>query len=378
MKRSRSAVRVIVAALVLGLLPARAGTAAGVAASTSAMSEAALGQFQSDATAGGAMGFYRDDVTNDLVVVVPASRRASFEVPNVPAGESVRVKTIDLDPMVVDQALNRLGAVGPGLTEGNNESFTYRFNPEVGKVVVAGSIDRDVMLDLLHDVSQVIEYRSGVAVVPASRNSMSAPFLGGAQAKRVGSPNAFDCTTGFAVRKTSNGLRYMLTAGHCGGVLSSWISPGSNQTIGAMKFRLTAGTDEGLIGDKTYQPAIYTGGAAGTASTVKGAANPVLNKPIYCYSGAWTLEQCTVTILSMSSGNCYGGTCYSSQMTFQQFRDCPVAGGDSGAPFYLDFDVGGFPYIRGIVTGYLSDHSECYGEYWTRISSGLGVTIVTG
>lgn len=234
------------------------------------------------------------------------------------------------------------------------------------------------MLKLLKDFGDLVEYRFGVGVVPLSRNWMAAPFSGGAEAKRVGSVNPFDCSTGFAVRKTSNGGRYMMTAGHCGALNSSWISPGSGHTIGTMRFRQMGPSDLALIGDKTYQPVIYTGGAAGVASTVKGAANPVLNTPIYCASGAKTFEHCDLWVVNMTTDTCYSGACFIDQMAFKKGGSCPIRGGDSGGPFYLDFDFGGFPYIRGMITGGLTDNSECYGEYWSRISGGLGVTIVTG
>jgi hypothetical protein len=170
----------------------------------------------------------------------------------------------------------------------------------------------------------------------------------------------------------------MLTAAHCGAGLSSWKSPGTGAAMGIMRLRKNDTTDVAAIGDKTYKAAIYTGDATGVESTVKGASDPVINNLAYCYSGGMTFDQCDVTVLNFSANNCYDGQCYTGQMTFQQYGRCPVQNGDSGAPFYLNFAAGGFPYIRGSVVAFLSDNSICFGERWTRLASAFGLTIVTG
>lgn len=360
--------------------PTSAAAAPDVSADNMAQSlaaEASLGAFQDEAMKRGALGSYRDDATGELVIVVP-SNASAFSMPVSPAGVSARLQARDIDPARLARALAKISDLGPELTSGNGASLSSWFNPKLGLVDVAGTVDEGVIKVALGDLWDLIRYRPGISVVPASRNFMDPPFEGGGQAKRVGSTNAYDCTTGFTVKKTSNGARYMLTAAHCGASLSDWISPGSGFTIGTMRFRQNGTTDVALLGDKTYQPVIYTGGGAGTASTVKGASNPVINNTSYCYSGATTLEHCTVTVLSLSTNNCYSGACYTNQMSFQQFGSCPARGGDSGGPFYLDFSFGGFPYIRGTVNASLSDNSLCFGEVWTRLAGAMGVTIVTG
>ncbi len=42
------------------------------------------------------------------------------------------------------------------------------------------------------------------------------------------------------------------------------------------------------------------------------------------------------------------------------------------------FQLRRVPVIRGMNTAVLSDFSEWYGEYWSRISEAMGVTIVSG
>jgi hypothetical protein len=174
----------------------------------------------------------------------------------------------------------------------------------------------------------------------------------------------------------------MTSAGHCGDVGSNWISPGSNQTIGYFKYRNNGPRDIALIGDRSYAPVIYTGDATGTASTVKGAANPVLSRAIYCYSGGQTNEKCGLTVTDMSIAPCYDGACHTNQMSFSQVSDCPADVGDSGAPFYLDFSFGGYPSIRGMQTAFVEDqfhhHLFCIGEIWSYMSSYYGLTIVSG
>lgn len=175
----------------------------------------------------------------------------------------------------------------------------------------------------------------------------------------------------------------MTSAGHCGDVGSNWISPGSNQTIGYFKYRNNGPRDVALIGDRLYAPVIYTGDSPGTPSTVKGAANPVLNRPIYCYSGGATNEHCGLTVTDMNISPTYSGGAHTNQMAFSQVTDCPMNVGDSGGPFYVDFNYGGYPYIRGMVTAYVEDpvtheHIFCIGEIWSVMSSYYGFTIVTG
>jgi len=95
-----------------------------------------------------------------------------------------------------------------------------------------------------------------------------------------------------------------------------------------------------------------------------------------------TRRRLSALVLCALAGVCYaehsGGTpyCFSNMMSFSQYGTCPVRGGDSGAPFYLNFSFGGYPYIRGMVTAYSAN--ACFGERWAILSSAFGLTIVTG
>ncbi|MGH7488746.1 MAG: hypothetical protein ACREMY_24565, partial [bacterium] len=270
---------------------------------------------------------------------------------------NVRVEHLDIGQRDIANAIDRLTSIGTALTAEGGDSIAYFFDPKLGVIDARGTIDSTKVYTVLGDLGKFVSYTPNVSVVPASRNWTSAPFPGGARAKRVGSTNAWDCTTGFTVHKTSNGLNYLVTAGHCGALSTSWISPGSGYTIGSMQYRYFGPRDVGLLGGQSYAAAIYTGDATGVLSTVKGASNPVTDRSIYCYSGGASYDNCTVTVSSLSANECYDGACMTNLMAFEQFGSCPVMPGDSGAPFYLDFAYGGYPYIRGMVTAFTSDHS---------------------
>jgi hypothetical protein len=384
---------VVAALLVAGLILSSSSPAAGSASSSGDGSgwssaagpsatnpllsqESVFAAFEHAATEQGAIGFFTDDRTKEFIVVVPVSRMATFTMPTLTVPDvSVRVQQLDVDPDQITAAISRLDDVAPELTA-NGDSLRYGFNAKLGKVDAAGTIESAKLLSLLGDLAKVVEYRSGVTVNPASRHSTNAPFPGGAQAKRVGSGNSYDCTTGFTVRKPVDGRNYLVSAGHCGLLGTDWISPGTGSDMGTFWYRQFGPRDIALIGNKTYDPAILTGDATGVRSVVKGASDPVVGRSIYCYSGAATLDQCTVTVVSLEDSACYNGVCLSHLMSFQQLGSCPAMHGDSGAPFYLDFAFGGYPYIRGMVTAF--DPSVCDGEKWSLISGTYGLTIVTG
>ena len=195
--RRRASALALLLLCVLVAINAQPMSGAASAQSSALASEALLADFQSEAFARGALGFYLDERSGEMVVVVPVTRTASFRLPLPPPGTAVRQKDIMVDPDELDRALARLGERAPELTATGDRSLAYYFDARLGKIAVLGTIDTATMVEVVGDAFDVVEYRAGVGIVPTSRSWMQPPFSGGAQAKRVGSVNTFDCTTGF-------------------------------------------------------------------------------------------------------------------------------------------------------------------------------------
>jgi hypothetical protein len=333
--------------------------------------ESSVATFEAAANAAGALGFFTDTVTDELVVVVPASLRRTYVLPTVPAaGLKVRFETRDIEPDTMSRAFSRLGEVWSDSSL-RGASYTFGFDPRSGKIRVNGTVDAATMLALLPaDVAPFVLYKQG-EVSRLSRHNDASPYWGGAEVGRAGVAG-FDCTTGFVV-KNASGTRFMVTAGHCFS-LGAVLETGTGGAIGKITSRAAFPTrDMELIGTKAYGTRIYTGDATGVGSIVKGASDPVAGRTIYCTSGAVTFDRCNLTVTDLDHNYCDADGCTPH---LAQYNTCPNLPGDSGAPFYLDFALGGYPYIRGMVIA--KDPDGCYAHKWSTISSQFGVSIVTG
>lgn len=333
--------------------------------------EARLASFQAEATAAGALGFFSDEASGDLITVVPSSLSRSFDLPSQAGlGLSVRVQHREIDPAAIDRVYRRLVAAAPAATSAPDAAYAFAFDARSGLVRVRGTLDRASMLQLLGNLSSLVEYRQE-DVSRLTRQNDSSPFWGGAQVGRAGVAG-FDCTTGFSV-KNASGTRFMVTAGHCF-ALNANVETGAGLAMGRITSRAAfPNRDMELIGTKQYGPVIYTGGADGVASTVKDASDPVVGRTIYCSSGAVTFERCDLTVTNLSAQFCDLAGCTPN---LALYLPCGSQRGDSGSPFYLDFDFGGYPYIRGMVIA--KDGDGCYAHKWSTIGSQFGVSINTG
>jgi hypothetical protein len=353
-------------------------SAAGVPAGFDALDqESAVRTLEKTARANGAIGFYTD-AAGDFVVVVPSRIANTFALPSaLHVGLDVRVESKDIQANEIVAAKARLDAIGSDATTGVG-SLQFWFDPERGKVVAEGSADSETVARLLGPSRRFVAYSKKARPVRFSRHGDTAPFWGGAETQRVGL-SGFQCTTGFTVKKPT-GFQYLVTAGHCFLDNTTVISPGTSQTQG--KIVLRAGYpqfDMELIGTKTYGPSIYVGPGGGVGMHVKGAGDAVEGRPIYCHSGAATLQQCNHTVVDLNGGTACdqnGNNCTHDLMVVSQGDKTPCSG-DSGGPIFLI--SGGNAYIRGMVIGgNFFCFGDWYGHRWSSISTQLSVSIVTG
>jgi hypothetical protein len=353
--------------------PLTAG-AAGTEINPNLAPEAALATLETKLSAQGALGFYTDAATQTLVVVVPPSVRDAFLLPNTDVGIPLRLESAKVEPSDITAVYARLDALREELAA-LGATYAYGFEPGRGRVEIDGTIPAAAMASLLGQLASDVEYHQVSGGGRLSRQNDSAPFWGGAAVTDFASPTTHTCTTGFTV-KNAAGTRFLTTAGHCFGLSVNVFSPYlANQTGKITNKAPFPNRDMELIGTKTYGPVIYTGDAVGVASTVKGASDPVEGRNIYCYSGEKTADNCGYTVTDSSFNYCDADGCTPDSLQFT-YAGCQAQSGDSGAPFYLDFAYGGYPYIRGMV--YANLNGYCYGHKWSSISSYFGVSIVTG
>ena len=361
------AIRSSVALLVLTILLAPQSVLGETSDPSPLVGELRMAQYQAEATAAGALGFYLDEANGSLVTVVPASLSTKFVTPDaISLGVDTRLEFRAVETGDIARASDFLTKLSgdPLLSD---ESYTFRFDARTGKVIVEGTAEPATMRTLTAEISTAISY-SREDVRRLGRFNDTSPFWGGAWVDN----GVKLCTTGFAVRNAS-GTRFLVTAGHCF-ALDQSVWSGTGLALGKITSRAAfPARDMELIGTKSYGASIYTGGQTGVGSIVKGAADPVTNRTIYCYSGVSTYERCDMTVTSLNASYCDSSGCTPN---LARFLPCPADNGDSGAPFYLDFDLGGNPYIRGMVIA--RDGTGCFAHKWSTISSQFGVSIVSG
>ena len=374
----------------VGSIPAAASLAADDSGPTSKAEDAQLLEFEDRALAAGALGFYRDEATSSIVVVVPESQSADFTLSDFgPTSFRVSVKITDVDPRDLQAASDRLENLPHQSAIAAGNSMAYFVNPRTQKVEVTTTLDADVLSALLGDLWKFIDYHYG-DVIRASRTNNPPPYLGGVKTKRVGDPDPTNyCTTGFTVID-SGGNRLMVEPAHCGpqgATVQDWAG---SHTIGTYGHHYCgaapsgANTDLQPISGGSYGHSIYVGGATGTVANVVEAGEPAVGA-YYSFSGATSFETPNQTVLStdasvwVTNNWCTVSDWWELHLiAFNRSGHCDVQGGDFGAPFY--FKYGGSPStvgIRGFVVGYSGDLTTCYATKWSRIQTLMGVSIAT-
>lgn len=252
---------------------------------------------------------------------------------------------------------------------GGQHSFASFVDPDTGRIVV----ETDAPSGLLRALTAVggdVEVRQASLTDAFSRKADTSPFWGGSGIKSGGAV----CSSGFVVKK-STGVRYLTTAGHCFAQGAGVLTETGNLSVGSVVQRGPIPPyDMELIGGKSYGSSIFVGGVnSSTGNPVVAAADPVVNFTGYCTSGRTTGEQCGHKVVAVDAQVCTQTGCKSPVIRFQATSGSLPTNGDSGSPFYIK--SGTNVHIRGMFIAMGNGYG--YAEKWSRISSHLGVSIVT-
>lgn len=194
-----------------------------------------------------------------------------------------------------------------------------------------------------------------VAHATGSRQSDTWPWWGGA---RIVRPGNIVCSTGFSVKKGST--LYMLTAGHCGGISTSWQtgdSYGAGTAIGTEVNRAPC-CDTAIIQVTANQGWIYDKGWNSTVGEhVIGYKTAVVGTMI-CDEGATAGVLCNLSTDATGQVVTFDGDASAPSFTaenesegFNLNEDPAVAGGDSGGPTIINSGTSGQVYAAGTISG---------------------------
>jgi len=253
---------------------------------------------------------------------------------------------------------------------GTQNSFASYLDRETGRIVVETDAPEGLVRALTAVGGGAVEVRQASLSDAFSRKADTSPFWGGSGVKSGGAV----CSSGFVVKK-STGTRYLTTAAHCFGLGANVLTETGNLSVGNVVQRGPIPPyDMELIGGKSYGSRIFVGGVnSSTGNPVVAAADPVVNFTGYCTSGRTTGEQCGHKVVSTTAQVCTQTGCKSPVIRFQATNGLLPTNGDSGSPFYIK--SGTNVHIRGMFIAFGNGFG--YAEKWSRISSHLGVSIVT-
>jgi hypothetical protein len=349
---------------------------------TSLEEERQLYAFEEAARSGGALGFYRDEATSSLVVLIPRSVGATFDPTALgTAPVPVMVKIADVDPGDLQAARDKLDRLPEQAPAG--ESMAYFFNPSTQKIDVTTSIAAAELSRMLGDSWDLIDYHYGDVTPAANRQADSSPFKGGAAITAGGS----SCTSGFTVVNGA-GRRGLVAPAHCYNAGQQVTTP-PGTVVGTTENRHCGPNDNNdveLIAGKSYTNKIYIlSAASSTAAPVTQAGDPAVGST-YNFSGAVSGEKSNQVVLDVdarwwvTTGWCGDNTFWVLHLiAFARSGVCDVQLGDSGAPFYFKWTttqptIG----IRGMVVAKSVDGHTCYAMKYSRIANALGYWIYTG
>jgi hypothetical protein len=334
--------------------------------------DAAAARAQKYAAAKSALGAYYDAARGEQVVVTGAGTSVSEAAVERAVGAPARVEHRRISATTVksiqDQVARRAFSA-----KAKNYNYASYLDLKTGKVVLTTNAPASVTAGLTKQFPGLIEQRNEAVSDNFSRRADTSPFWGGSSIKSGGAV----CSSGFVVQK--GGVRYLATAGHCFGVGAGVLTTDGNLSVGSVVQRGPflpwpfQSFDMELIGGKSYGSSIFVGGTnSSTGRHVNGAADPVVGFTGYCRSGQTSGEQCGQTVTSVNAQVCTQTGCKSPVIAYSGPVSQP---GDSGAPFYVYSVDGQHVHIRGMNVA--SGGSTSYAEKWSRISSNLGVSIVT-
>ncbi len=194
-------------------------------------------------------------------------------------------------------------------------------------------------------------------VARSGRLNDGEPHYGGAGIRKGynSSLSSNTCTSGFTVRRKSDGRRGVTTAGHCFSNGDSIYS--STQFAGVV-------WGEGTV-DNPY-PAIDVAGVLSTAETYANiihvepcspCTRTVIGKSVVgggstiCVSGMVTTAICSILVTSVNSGICDAAGCTFDLIEGWRNNDVVVRPGDSGGPAYIRSGTANATAVGTIVGG---------------------------
>jgi hypothetical protein len=177
---------------------------------------------------------------------------------------------------------------------------------------------------------------TGAVPVPLSRCPDSAPHYGGALFSDA-TDCVGGCTSGVKVRRNSDLMVGMATAGHCR-VTTGWsgnLYSGYSFFGAFSNWSFGGGNDWAFVTASTYSPNFYTDPCCPSVRTNSGSANPVVGNSL-CISGAVTTARCSMIVQDTAYQNYYKPTNVWVTNTQATRSDGTVAcqEGDSGGPWY--------------------------------------------
>jgi hypothetical protein len=320
-----------------------------------------------------ALGSYYDSARKEQVVVTSAGSKLTEASVDRAVGAKARVVRRNITKAAVSSIQDRVSkrAWSPAA---KNYNYASWLDLKTGRIVLKTNAPASVTAPLTADYPGLIDQQDEVIRDSFSRQADVPSFWGGSSIKSGG----FVCTSGFVVQKPT-GQRFLATAGHCFPVGSNVLTTGGNVSLGSVVQRGPflpwpfQSFDMELIGGGSYGSSIFVGGTnSSTGKHVNGAGDPVVGFTQYCRSGQTSGEQCGQTVQSVNAQVCTQTGCKSPVISYTGPVSQP---GDSGAPFYVYSGDGTQVFIRGLNVA--SGGSTSFAEKWSRISSNLGVSIVT-
>ena len=319
------------------------------------------------AEAHGALGSYYDAAAKRFVIV-GAQGSALSKAKGAPA----TVKTRAISKAAV-ATLQRRIAKRDWSPQARKYNYASWVDLKTGKLVLKTNAPRAVTAALAKGYTGVIEQQDEAVRDTFSRRADTSPFWGGSSIKSGGGV----CSSGFIVQR--GGQRFMVTAGHCFAVGANATTTDGNLSVGNVTQRGPflpwpfQSFDMELIAGASYGASIFVGGTnSSTGRHVNGAGDPVVGFTQYCRSGQTSGEQCGQTVQSVDAQVCTQTGCKSPVISYTGPVSQP---GDSGAPFYVYSADSSNVFIRGLNVA--SGATTSFAEKWSRISSNLGVSIVT-
>jgi hypothetical protein len=322
---------------------------------------------------GSALGSYWDPERSELAVVVgPDSRVGKAEAEKLAGGLRFRLEERKIAKRTADGIREQI-AGREFSPEAAKFTYSSHLDLQTGRVVLQTDAPASVTERLVKEHGEDIDLQAGKPIEDLFHRRDDIPSFWGGAAIRSGGT----CSTGFSVRKPS-GARFITTAAHCFAVGATVRTP-TGTFAGNVTQRGTLNSiffwnnrDVELIGGSSYAGRVYTGGVVSTTSRgIVGAGDAVEGFTGYCSSGQTSGEQCNQKVTSTNAIVCTQTGC---KWPILKYTGGPAQPGDSGGSFYLP-SGSSQAFARGSVIA--GDGTTSFAEKWSRMSSSMGVSIVT-